>query len=64
MNDRLNIESAIMDLKDLTVLTKMICNNAETITDTKEFESLFRIVANALTSKVDKLDTAFYGNHI
>lgn len=64
MNNRINIESAIMELRDLTVLTKMIRNNAETITDAKEFESLFRIVADTLTSKVDKLDTAFYGNHI
>ena len=64
MNNRIAVESAIMELKDLTVLTTMIRNNAETITDAKEFESLFRVVADTLTSKVDKLNTAFYGNNI
>lgn len=62
MNNRLAVESAIMELKDLTVLTAMIRNNAETI-KAGDYESLFRVVADTLTSKVDKLTTAFYGNH-
>ena len=64
MNNRLDVESAIMELKDLVVLTSMIRSNTEAITDAKEFESLFRVVADNLTSKVDKLNSAFYGNHI
>ena len=64
MNNRLDVESAILELKDLIVLTTMIRNNAETINNTEDFESLFSVVAEALTSKVDKLQAAFYGNHI
>ena len=64
MKNRLDVESAIMELRDLVVLTGLIRNNAETIKDVKEFESLFRVVADNLISKVDKLNTAFYGNNI
>ena len=60
MINRFAVESAIMELKDLTVLTTMIKNNAESIPNA-ELESLFRVVADTLTSKVDKLDTAFHG---
>ena len=64
MYNRLDVESVIMELKDLTVMVRMIKNNAENIASTREFESLFNVVADALTSKVDRLQTAFYGNHI
>lgn len=64
MYNRLDVESAIIELKDLVVLTGMIRDNAETITDMKEFESLFRVVFDNLRNKVDKLHTAFYGNNI
>lgn len=64
MYNRVDVESAIMELKDLTVLTTMIRNNSETINSTEDFESLFSVVADALISKVDKLQAAFYGNHI
>lgn len=64
MYNRLDVESAIIELKDLVVLTGMIRDNAETITDLKEFESLFRVVFDNLRNKVDKLHTAFYGNNI
>ena len=64
MYNRLDVESVIMELKDLTVMARMIKNNAESITSAREFESLFNVVADALTSKVDRLQAAFYGNHI
>jgi hypothetical protein len=64
MYNRVEVESAIMELKDLAVLTTMIRNNSETITSAEEFESLFSVVADALISKVTKLHTAFYGSNI
>lgn len=64
MYNRLDVESVIMELKDLTVMVRMIKNNAEGITSAREFESLFNVVADTLTSKVDRLQAAFYGNHI
>jgi hypothetical protein len=64
MKNRVEVESAIMELKDLTVLTTMIRNNSETINNAEEYESLFSVVADALMSKVDKLYTAFYGANI
>lgn len=64
MMNRFDVESAIMELKDLKVVTTMIRNNPETITSKEDLESLCCIMADALISKVDKLYTAFYGNHI
>lgn len=64
MYNRLDVESAILELKDLTVLTTMIRNNSETINSTEDFESLFSVVADSLINKVNKLHIAFYGTHI
>ena len=60
MYNRLDVESAIMELRDLTVMVRMIKNGAENINSTREFESIFNVVADTLASKVDKLQTAFY----
>lgn len=64
MYNRLEVESAILELKDLTVLTNMIHNNTETINSVADYASLFSIVADILTNKVNKLQNAFYGNPI
>lgn len=60
MYNRVEVESAIMELKDLTVLTAMVRNNSETITSAQEYESLFSVVDDILRRKVESLCAAFY----
>ena len=60
MRNRLDIESAIIEMKDLTVLTKFIRNNAETIDNKEDYESLISIVDEVLRRKGEKLYSAFY----
>ena len=60
MYNKIEVESAIMELRDLKVLTVMMRNNPEAITSAEELESLCSVMADALISKVDKLYEAFY----
>jgi hypothetical protein len=60
MKNRLEVESAILELRDVTTLTTMICNNAEVIDNTEEYASLFSIVDDVLKRKIEKLFAAFY----
>ena len=64
MNNRLEVESAIRELKDLKVLTVMMRNNPEAITSAEELESLCSVMADALINKVDKLYEAFYRDNM
>ena len=64
MNNRLEVESAIMELKDVTTLTTMIRKNADTINNAEEYESLLSVVDDILKSKVEKLYTAFYKSNL
>lgn len=64
MKNRLEVESAILELEDLKVVTVMLRNNPETINSQKDLESLCAVMADAFISKVDKLYAAFYGDNM